>query len=73
MTVGKLMQEAGFRLSYNSEYLQRRNWIQICLMGEVAREKTDALVNALQHVCPLPTRPQPGHGPVASLSLRHLP
>lgn len=73
VTVGKLMQEAGFRLSYNSEYLQRRNWIQICLMGEVAREKTDALVNALQHVCPPPTRPPPGHGPVASVSLRHLP
>ena len=52
VTVGKLMQEAGFLLSYNSEYLRRENWIQICLMGEIAREKTDALVNALHRVCP---------------------
>jgi len=49
--IGKLVQEAGFLLSYNSEYLKRRNWIQICLMGEIAREKVVAAVNALHRVC----------------------
>lgn len=58
VTVGKLMQETGFLLGYNSEFLRRNNWIQICLMGEIAREKTDALVNALQRVCPHPSHPK---------------
>jgi aspartate aminotransferase-like enzyme len=51
VTVGNLMQESGFLLSYNSDYLKRKNWIQICLMGEVAQEKVVALVNALHRIC----------------------
>jgi len=51
VSVGHLMQEAGFLLSYNSEYLKQRNWIQICLMGEIAREKVVSLVNVLERVC----------------------
>ena len=50
-TVGNLMKESGFLLSYNSEYLRAENWIQICLMGEIAREKVVALTNSLQRVC----------------------
>ncbi len=50
-TVGNLMKESGFLLSYNSEYLRKENWIQICLMGEIAREKVVALTNSLQRVC----------------------
>ncbi len=73
VTVGKLMQEAGFLLSSNSEYLRRENWIQICLMGETAREKTDALVNALERVCPEASRPKRGNVPPESLAFRHLP
>ncbi len=49
--IGGLMQESGYLLSYNSEYLRRRNWIQICLMGECPREKVVSLVNALNRVC----------------------
>jgi aspartate aminotransferase-like enzyme/N-acyl-L-homoserine lactone synthetase len=49
--IGNLMKESGFLLSCNSEYLRQKNWIQICLMGEIAREKVVALVNALQRVC----------------------
>jgi len=49
--VGNLVKEAGFLLSYNSDYLRRKNWIQICLMGEIAQEKVVALTNALQRVC----------------------
>ena len=40
--------ESGFLLSYNSEYLRRRNWIQICAMGECTREKVVSLLNAMQ-------------------------
>jgi aspartate aminotransferase-like enzyme len=48
---GETMQEAGYLLSYNSEYLRHKNWIQICLMGECTREKVVALANALNRVC----------------------
>ncbi len=46
-----LIQESGYLLSYNSQYLCRKNWIQICLMGECAREKLVSLLNALNRVC----------------------
>jgi aspartate aminotransferase-like enzyme len=45
------LQEAGYLLSYNSEYLRRKNWMQICLLGEVAREKLVSLANALHRIC----------------------
>jgi aspartate aminotransferase-like enzyme len=49
--IGDLMQESGYLLSYNSEYLRRKNWIQVCLMGECTREKVVSLLNALSRVC----------------------
>jgi aspartate aminotransferase-like enzyme len=49
--VGGAIQEAGYLLSYNSEYLKSKNWIQICLMGECAKEKLVSLMNALNRVC----------------------
>ena len=49
--IGEAMQEAGYLFSYNSEYLRRKNWIQICLMGECTHEKVVALANALNRVC----------------------
>jgi aspartate aminotransferase-like enzyme len=49
--IGGLIQESGYLLSYNSEYLRRKNWIQICLMGECTREKVVSLLNALKRVC----------------------
>lgn len=48
---GDAMQEAGYLLSYNSDYLRPRNWIQICLMGECSREKVVSLFNALNRAC----------------------
>jgi aspartate aminotransferase-like enzyme len=45
--IGDAMQEAGYLLSYNSDYLRGKNWLQICLMGEVSREKVVAVGNAL--------------------------
>jgi aspartate aminotransferase-like enzyme len=45
---GSRLEEAGYLLSYKSEYLLKRNWIQICLMGEYSRRKLFHLVNALK-------------------------
>ena len=45
--IGDAMQEAGYLLSYNSDYLLRKNWLQTCLLGEGSREKVIALANAL--------------------------
>jgi aspartate aminotransferase-like enzyme len=47
---GTAMQEAGYLLSFNSEYLRRKNWVQVCLLGEIAREKVVALANATNRV-----------------------
>ncbi|HWH71831.1 MAG TPA: hypothetical protein VNT26_20885, partial [Candidatus Sulfotelmatobacter sp.] len=49
--IAGLVQEAGYLLSYNSEYLRRRNWIQICLMGESRKEKLASMLNALKRAC----------------------
>jgi len=46
--IGDNIQEAGYLVSYNSEYLRERNWIQICLMGDCARDKVTSLLNALK-------------------------
>ena len=51
VTIGNLLKESGFLLSYNSDYLRGKNWIQICLMGEIAREKVVALTGALNRIC----------------------
>ena len=34
LNFGRALEEEGFLLSYNSEYLVERNWIQVCLMGD---------------------------------------
>lgn len=47
---GEAMQEAGYLLSFNSEYLRRKNWVQVCLLGECARDKVVALANATNRV-----------------------
>ena len=45
---GDQLQAAGFLLSYQSEYLRDRNWIQICLMGECSRQSLVALLTELR-------------------------
>jgi aspartate aminotransferase-like enzyme len=47
LEVAQRLEEAGFLLSCNSDYLRRRNWIQICLMGEYSREKLDGMLGCL--------------------------
>ena len=45
--VGDRLADAGFHLSYKSDYLLERNWIQICLMGQYTRETLDHLLTTL--------------------------
>jgi len=45
--VGRGLEEEGYLLSYRSEYLLKRNWIQICLMGEGTREQVAPLLDLL--------------------------
>lgn len=46
--IGARLQESGYLLSYNSNYLRQKNWIQIAIMGESSREKLIAALNSLR-------------------------
>jgi aspartate aminotransferase-like enzyme len=70
--VGDKLQEAGYLLGYASEYLVRRNWIQICLMGESSRDALQPVIDKMVKLCfpiqvkntvavhPVPARRQAG-------------
>jgi aspartate aminotransferase-like enzyme len=45
--VGAALDRAGYLLSYRSEYLLARNWIQISLMGEHSKEQLRPLLNRI--------------------------
>ena len=45
--MGNSLEKLGFYLSYNSEYLRNRNWIQVCLMGEFNRPDLDLLISEM--------------------------
>lgn len=57
-SVGWLLQQEGYLLSYKSEYLLRRNWIQICLMGEWSRENLETLPDVLANLCARAQKPR---------------
>jgi aspartate aminotransferase-like enzyme len=48
--LGTQLEEAGYLLSYRSGYLLQRNWLQVCLMGEIDEADLRALVAALRGV-----------------------
>jgi aspartate aminotransferase-like enzyme len=50
-SIGLQLKKTGFLLSYNSDYLLKRNWIQICLMGEWSRAQLETLPNVLAQLC----------------------
>ena len=52
--IGQKLEDQGYLISYGSEYLRRRNWIQICLMGEFSRPTLVSLLALLQQVCSHP-------------------
>jgi len=45
--VGDRLADAGFLLSYKSDYLLQRNWVQICIMGQYNRETIDNMLAVL--------------------------
>ncbi|WP_257348429.1 aminotransferase class V-fold PLP-dependent enzyme [Pseudalkalibacillus decolorationis] len=45
--VGEKLDNKGYQLSYRSEYLIERNWIQIALMGHNSKEKIITLLEVL--------------------------
>ena len=49
---GDELERDGFLLSYGSDYLINRNWVQVCLMGEVSMDDVDALIGELQAIAP---------------------
>ena len=49
--VGDKLHQVGYLLSYASEYLLRRNWIQISLMGECSRDAIQPLIDKLVKLC----------------------
>ena len=46
--MGDRLTDAGFSLSYKSDYLLARNWIQICLMGQYSQQTIDAMLAVLR-------------------------
>jgi aspartate aminotransferase-like enzyme/GNAT superfamily N-acetyltransferase len=47
MRLGEQLERAGFLLSYRSQYLVDRNWIQACLMGAVTEGDVAALLDTI--------------------------
>lgn len=41
VAVGDYLRENGYLLSYKSEYLVKRNWVQICFMGDFSKPDKD--------------------------------
>ncbi|MBN1787300.1 MAG: aminotransferase class V-fold PLP-dependent enzyme [Sedimentisphaerales bacterium] len=48
--IGRQLETKGFLMSYKSSYLLKRNWVQICLMGEFSKENLRRLLETLQYV-----------------------
>ena len=46
-SLGQALADSGYLLSFGSEYLLQRNWLQICLMGEYSRETLIDLLKEL--------------------------
>jgi aspartate aminotransferase-like enzyme len=70
--VGAQLNEAGFLLSSNSEYLRERNWIQICLMGEFDRAKLVPLLNHLNRICFRRPQSQSAPSPTPSVPAKKI-
>ena len=64
----RALERSGFLIGHASGYLRERNWIQICLMGEVTREVLPSLLRALTLAAPparrMPPSPRPSSLPL---------
>ncbi len=50
--LGQQLAAHGYLVSYMSDYLLKRNWLQICLMGEISDANVRALLQALRGALP---------------------
>jgi aspartate aminotransferase-like enzyme/predicted N-acetyltransferase YhbS len=53
--MGDKLQAEGLLLSYQSDYLRERNWLQVCLMGECSRAALVTLISELRQFIHAPT------------------
>lgn len=51
-SLGWQLEKLGYLVSYRSDYLLRRNWIQIALMGEFEAGRLDGLLGELRKLVP---------------------
>jgi aspartate aminotransferase-like enzyme/GNAT superfamily N-acetyltransferase len=66
--IGRDLRAAGYLVSFNSEYLLARNWLQICLMGEWTAEGLEEVTALLGERAGL--RVEDGSGPTAAAERR---
>lgn len=50
LEVGMLLEDNDILISYRSDYLLKRNWIQLCMMGEIEQDTQQLLALLKQHV-----------------------
>lgn len=48
--VGEIMEERGYYLSFNSCYLLEKNWLQVCIMGNINMGDIDGFKSTFQDV-----------------------
>jgi len=53
--VGRRLTDAGFLVSFESQYLVDRNWVQICLMRESSVADVEPVVRALGEILQVPS------------------
>lgn len=49
--VGDRAYDQGYLLSYMSGYLLKRNWVQVCLMGDLPQANIEPLLDILRDMC----------------------
>jgi aspartate aminotransferase-like enzyme len=49
-TAGSRLESEGYSISYRSNYLLRRNWIQICLIGDYSQEDLTPFMATLSQI-----------------------
>ena len=49
-TVGSRLESEGYSVSYRSNYLLRRNWIQICLIGDYSQKELTPVLEILGQI-----------------------
>lgn len=71
LRLARRMERSGYQLACRSEYLARRNWVQLCLMGEWEPSALEILPEVLaNHVkdCEAPATPTPRKVPGSATS-----